>query len=607
MHNDASFSNAFLHLDVVADHAVSDCFDPTKKLGFLALKGSQFQFIGPDRDCPNTPSLADYISMARVIRSTGLPNCKQARFPVHSDLNIQAWERLLESSPNTRLLDYLKFGFPLSLYNHESLANKDIVNHFSALQYPSAVTEYLHKEVNLGAILGPFDDIPYHEFHCSPLLTRPKDTDKRRVILNLSYPSMNSVNDRVTRNYFDGQQFLLKFPTVDHIIDQIKATEGRVLLAKIDIARAFRNLRIDPADTFKCGLKWQNKYYLDISAAFGWVHGSAVFQLTSDAICDAMRRKGRHVFAYIDDYILVSTKDMAHSHFAELYNLISDLGLPINPDKKPPPTRRLTCLGISIDLDTNTLSIEHNKLHKIYAECLQVSTKTHLTRKKFQSLLDKLMYLHKVIKLARVFVNRMLATFRSNFTETKIKLSREFFQDLHWFLTFLPSFNGSSKIFKSPIPANNKLFIDACLTGVGGIWGHRVYAAPIPQYQNFHLSITHLEMLNLLIALRLWGSHWAQSSMYIYCDNMAVVQVASSGRTKDPFLGACIRNIWLITATLDIELEIKHIQGSKNILADALSRIYSDKGIIYDLCQMLKESYTWDEVHHSLFHLSYLM
>ena len=463
----ASFSNAFPHLDAVADHVVSDCFDSTKKLGFLALEGSQFQFIGPDRDSPNLLSLADYISMAKVIHSTGLPNYRQVRLQVHSDLNIQAWERLLENSPNTRLLDYLKFGFPLSLYNHESLANKDVVNHFSALQYPSAVTEYLHKEVNSGAILGPFDDIPYHEFHCFPLLTRPKDIDKRRVILNLSYPSTNSVNDRVTRNFFDGQQFLLKFPTVDHIIDQIKATEGRVLLAKIDIARAFRNLCIDPADTFKFGLKWRNKYYLDVLAAFGWAHGSAAFHLMSDAISDAMRRQGRHVFAYIDDYILVSTEDVAHSHFDDLYDLISDLGLPINPDKKT-PTRRLTCLGISIDLDANTLSIEHNKLREIYAECLQVSTKTHLTRKKFQSLLVKLMYLHKVIKPARVFVNRILATFRNNFTERKIKLSKEFFQDLHWFLTFLLSFNGTSKTFKSPIPANNKLFTDACLTGMGG-------------------------------------------------------------------------------------------------------------------------------------------
>ena len=336
-HRYASFSNAYPYLDAIGDHTYSDFHDPTKKLGFLTLEDSQFNFVGPDRDSPRSLSLTDYISMANSIRSTGLPNYRQARFPVHSDLNIQAWERLLKDSPNTRLLDYLKFGFPLSLSNHESLVNRDIVNHFSALQHPSAVTEYLHKEINLGAILGPFEDVPYPEFHCSPLLTRPKDVDKRRVILNLSYPSTNSVNDKVTRNFFDGYQFSLKFPTIDNIIDQIKATKGRALLAKIDIARAFRNLRIDPADTFKFGLKWQNKYYLDVSAVFGWVHGSAAFQLASDAISDAMRRKGHHVFAYIDDYILVSTEDLAQAHFEDLYDLISDLGLPMNPDKKPPP------------------------------------------------------------------------------------------------------------------------------------------------------------------------------------------------------------------------------------------------------------------------------
>ena len=226
------------------------------------------------------------------------------------------------------------------------------------------------------------------------------------------------------------------------------------MLAKIDIARAFRNLHLDPADAFKFGIKWQNKYYLDVSAAFGWVHGSAAFQLTSDAISDAMRHQGHYVFAYIDDYILVSTDELAHSHFEDLSDLIADLGLPINPDKKTAPTRRLTRLEISIDLDANTPIIEQNKLEEIYAECLQISTKTHLTRKKFQSLFGKLMYLHKIIRPARIFVNRILATFRNNFTERKIKLSKEFFQDLNWFLTFLPPFNGISKIFKNPIPDN---------------------------------------------------------------------------------------------------------------------------------------------------------
>ena len=221
----------------------------------MALEGSRFEFVGPDRDIPSPLSLSDYISMAIAICSTGLPNYRQSRLPVHSNLNIEAWERLLINFPNTRLLDYLSFCFPLSLFNHESLGNREVANHFSALQHPKAVTEYLHKEADLGAILGPFDNIPYHEFHCSPLLTRPKDLNKRRVILNRSYPSTNSVNDNVTRHLFDSQQFLLKFPALDNIIDQIKATEGRVLLAKIDIARSFRNLCVDPADAFKFGIK----------------------------------------------------------------------------------------------------------------------------------------------------------------------------------------------------------------------------------------------------------------------------------------------------------------------------------------------------------------
>ena len=153
-------------------------------------------------------SLSDYISIANVIRSTSLPNYRQARLPVHSNLKIQASEKLLVNAPNNRLLDYLKFGFPLSIIDHESLDNTEITKHFSALQYPEAVNDYLHKEVNLVAILGPFDAILYHEYYCSPLLTRLKDLDKKRVILNFSYPSMSSVNDKDTSNLFDFQQFI---------------------------------------------------------------------------------------------------------------------------------------------------------------------------------------------------------------------------------------------------------------------------------------------------------------------------------------------------------------------------------------------------------------
>ena len=42
------------------------------------------------------------------------------------------------------------------------------------------------------------------------------------------------------------------FSSVDDIVEPIHGTEATALLSKIDVARAFRNLHVDPADAFKC-------------------------------------------------------------------------------------------------------------------------------------------------------------------------------------------------------------------------------------------------------------------------------------------------------------------------------------------------------------------
>ena len=162
----------------------------------------------------------------------------------------------------------------MSLINPNELNNTKITNHFSACQYPQQVQEYIDKELNLGAILGPVDNIPHEEFHCSPLLTRPKDINKRRVILNLSHPYGNSVNSHVDADNFDGSPFILKFPTVDDIAQDIVECNEDAFFFKVDVAHAFRNLRVDPADSLKFGISWCG---VDVGIAFGWMHGSSLF------------------------------------------------------------------------------------------------------------------------------------------------------------------------------------------------------------------------------------------------------------------------------------------------------------------------------------------
>ena len=136
--------------------------------------------------------------------------------------------------------------------------------------------------------------------------------------------------------------------------------------------------------------------------------------------------------------------------------------------------------------------------------------------------------------------------------------------------------------------------LDACLTGMGGVCGNYVYHLKIERgYGN--LNIVHLEMLNILVALRIFGPQWTKQKLLMKCDNDAVVKVLNSGRTQDQFLGACARNIWFHSALLDIDIKYVHVLGSQNQTANLLSRWTDspeDKNKLYNLV----ESPTWLKV-----------
>ena len=207
-------------------------------------------------------------------------------------------------------------------------------------------------------------------------------------------------------------------------------------LAKIDVSHAFRNLRVDPADALKFGIFWKGNYYVDIALAFGWVHGCSDFQKMSDAVVFLMKKLGHTIFAYIDDYIIVSSREEANKAFKQLPELLDELGLPMKPHKRVSPTKALSCLGINIDIAHNIFRIDSNKLRAIYDECCMVRYKKKLNKKGMQSLLGKLIYIHKCVKPASIFINRILHLFRTS-TGRTISLSESFYQDIDWFIRFL--------------------------------------------------------------------------------------------------------------------------------------------------------------------------
>ena len=84
-------------------------------------------------------------------------------------------------------------------------------------------------------------------------------------------------------------------------------------------------------------------------------------------------------------------------------------------------------------------------------------------------------------------------------------------------------------------------------------------------------------MLNIVVALKIWAHQWAIKKIRIKCDNMAVVEVLLTGKTKNIMLATCARNIWMLTALFNISIHIEHIPGKCNVIADLLSRFKFDQ------------------------------
>ena len=97
-----------------------------------------------------------------------------------------------------------------------------------------------------------------------------------------------------------------------------------------------------------------------------------------------------------------------------------------------------------------------------------------------------------------------------------------------------------------------------------------------------HFSIVHWEMLNILVAIRVWGQQWKSQKILIKCENQAVVSVLNAGKSSDRILSALARNFLFFCAKHDINLRLIHVLGKNNVVVDILSRWY-EKNTKHDI------------------------
>ena len=69
----------------------------------------------------------------------------------------------------------------------------------------------------------------------------------------------------------------------------------------------------------------------------------------------------------------------------------------------------------------------------------------------------------------------------------------------------------------------------------------------------------------------------SNSKVRIFVDNQACVALLNYGITRSPFLAACLREIYFVLASFNIELRANYIPTKENCLADTCSRAFTSE------------------------------
>jgi hypothetical protein len=374
----------------------------------------------------------------------------------------------------------------------------------------------------------------------------------------MSWPVGLSVNSAVPRDNYQGVYTKTVLPTLSDVLHKVRQYGSHSYMSSIDISRAYSQLRVDPLDWPLQGIVWEGRHYVATSLQFGSRWGAYACQMTQEAICHILNQEGNDVTVYIDDYLLISpTFLQTQTGFTRATELTGELGVDRSVHKDQTPTQTIHWIGYAINTHTMTVSIPLQKILEIVQLLKSWYGKQTATRHQLQKLLGKLHYVSRCCHAARLFLGRMLSTFRAAPMTGHTQLTKDFRLDIQWFTAFLPRYNGIHLI--DPPIKNMTLYITLQdkIVYINSI--NCSYAINVTT-QYVHAT-THVTMLWALTTfIQLWSSTWQDVKLTVYTPSVKIHALINSGASRDETEMALARQIWLQSAINHFTIRVNVMQ-----------------------------------------------
>ncbi|XP_062586589.1 uncharacterized protein LOC134248181 isoform X1 [Saccostrea cucullata] len=454
-------------------------------------------------------------------------------------------------------------------------------NLLSAKTLPNITLEKLNKEISLGRIAGPFDAPPFANMQCSPIgLVPKKEANEFRMIQHLSFPDGHSVND-----FIPDELCSVSYTTIDDAIKLIRQIGRDCLLAKTDIASAFRIIPVHSLDHELLGIQFQNKFYFDKCLPMGCSISCSIFETFSTALqWIACNKFGvPNMLHILDDFLFIGPRDSSICGLAlqQFISLCEVLGVPIKSEKTEGPSTEIVFLGIQLDTVKWEARLPQDRVQKIREAVKLAKNRKKMKLREVQSLIGLLNFACCVVVPGRAFLRRLInLTVGVKKPHHRIRLNKQARLDLLAWETFIDNFNGKSIFLDDQWQNSQKLhlYTDAAGSlGYGAILGKKWFFG---SWENINLqdrNITFKELFPIVVAIEIWGETLANCSILFHSDNMAVVNIINRLSSKEPSVMSLVRRLVLACLRFNILFKSEHIPGKDNILPDLLSRLQVEK------------------------------
>ena len=101
----------------------------------------------PDVDCD------DDILVCRLVEASGIPNFMGCKITLTTRLHLEMWEQLLSEYQDKAVVQFLKYGFPISFHGELDPQNsKSTQNNRGATDHPDHIEQFLAEELQWGLL-----------------------------------------------------------------------------------------------------------------------------------------------------------------------------------------------------------------------------------------------------------------------------------------------------------------------------------------------------------------------------------------------------------------------------------------------------------------------